>query len=211
MFFHNTTIATLLGPQKCHILEQCFDLGPGYWGEHLYGIYVYASSKDLGVQNDDAVPMNVYAMATYTDSACTVKNTINPMAILSSSCTSSSCCKTTTVTESNVSISYLILESVPVCPSDDAIIGGIKETTTVTGLVDANGVQFFNWQFLMLFIVAYMIVLQIHERKQTAARNNGYTNVDNNDNDTVEVELPSIHGSDKMFRTTRNSDYEEVE
>lgn len=167
----------------------------------MYGIYVYAPSKDLGVQSDDTVSMNVYAMATYTDSDCTVKNTINPMAILSSSCASSSCCETTTVIESNTSISYMILESVPLCPSVDVINGDIEES-------NANETSLFTWQFFVFLVAGYMILFHINERKRIFD-NSGYTNVDNND-ESVEVELPSIQGSDKMFRTIHISDYQQV-
>ena len=168
---------------------------------------MYAPSKDLGVQSDDTVSMSVYAMATYTDPDCTVKNTINPMAILSSSCASSSCCETTTVTDSNTSISYMILESVPLCPSVDVINGDVEEGSDFLDS-DANGISLFNWQFFVFLVAGSMILCHINERKQIFD-NSGYTNVDNND-ESVEVGLPSIQGSDKMFRTIYSSDYQEV-
>ena len=190
-------------------MEQCFDLGKGFWGDHLYAIYVYTPSKDLGVQDDDAIATNVYAMATYTDPDCTVKNTINPVSILSSSCASSSCCKTTRLEGPNVTISFNILELVSECPSDDLITGSVEEGKSPQ--VSSLGAKFSDWQFIAFAIASCVLLLKILEPKRASKFNkHGYTNVDDHD-EIVEVELPSINVSDKMFKTTYSSDYQQVE
>lgn len=210
---------TQISTQKCHILEQCFDLGPGFWGDHLYGIYVYAPSKDLGVQTDDTVSTNIYAMATYTNPECTVKNIMKPMAIISSPCASSSCCETTTVADSNTSISYMILESVPQCPSDDVINGDIEKekessmesASESSASANANGTPFSDLQILATVCIFYMIWRHVHERKR-ADGGSEYTSVDNDD-ETIEVQLPSVRdiSVDLMFKTTYTNNYQQIE
>ena len=102
-----------IGLKKCHILEECIRKG-----DNLYAMYVYTPTKDLGIQADDSVNSNVYAMATYTDSSCTVKNTVDPRAVLSSSCLPSTCCETTMIDDSETTVTYMVLEEASYCPSD---------------------------------------------------------------------------------------------
>ena len=117
------SINSVIGQESCRVLNKCINMGAGSWGDSLYAYYIYVSSKVLGVNDDgesgddfNSDNKYVYAMMTYTDSYCTIKNTENPMSILTLGCAPDSCCQTTSLTDTNSVVNYMIFNEVSSCP-----------------------------------------------------------------------------------------------
>lgn len=153
------------GIKSCNVLNQCVSLGSGSWGANLYAYYVYVASEVLGDGDDydGENKRNVYAMATYTDSLCTISNTENVMSIISLSCIQDSCCRTTFTQGTQTTTQYMLFVELPSCP--------VLDIDAASSLYPISS----NWRFatLLVFIIT-SIVAYFHILKE---QRKGYTTI----------------------------------